>query len=366
MLHPIPDSPLRDALLKLVDIQRTLVEKLCALPKGSTVTLEWLKADVWPPPVDPDWVDDFWANNRVDVSGGKRVGRRELWMTTIANAESGPKQELLARMNEQLRFAELYHTPPAFRLEKTDKAYWDATDFRKAAKHLLNDFYTHCLDAAKGCPGAMLECAVTVTRREYLKGATPIICPYCDTSLQKVEVDHFLPKSSFPFLSVHPDNFVPSCHDSNEVTSHKGDHVPLDWNEGDQAARYFHPRLRSANGRYSLSFRDQGRQLVLSLVAEERAEQGRVDNLDSMFKITREFWGKALESQVQSVVEEAAEYIRNNGLYADRASIQKYLLDQSATYRRYIGRRPLQILLAYLYDFVAHDDELIGNTLLRI
>ncbi|MCA9065335.1 MAG: hypothetical protein KDA96_19840, partial [Planctomycetaceae bacterium] len=77
MLHKIDDSPLRDALLKLVEIQRTLVEKLCDLPKDATVTLDWLKRDVWPAPVDADWVEKFWKNDK---------GRRKTWIEEIAKA----------------------------------------------------------------------------------------------------------------------------------------------------------------------------------------------------------------------------------------------------------------------------------------
>ncbi len=371
MLHPIPNSPLRNALLKLVEIQQTLMEKLCALPADSIVSLDWLKVDVWPATVDPAWINKFWKNDKINVEvrdkngiiSKQSIGQRQWWMTIIGKADAGAKRELLDLMKEQVRFAELYGGQPTIRLEKSDRTYWEATDFRKAARNLLNDFYAPGLDPAKGCPGAMLECAVTVTRKEYLRGATPTICPYCDTSIQNVEVDHFLPKSSFPFLSVHPDNFIPSCHDSNEFTSHKGDRVPLEWDDADQAATYFHPRLRPAIGRYQLAFRDQGRRLSLSLVAVDRKEQRRVDNLDSMFKITEDFWGKALESKVQDVVDEVADQVRQGDVNADENAVRQYLLGRSLSFRRYIAKRPLHIFLDRLYDFVANDDELVKNAI---
>lgn len=371
MLHPIPRSPLRDALLKFVEIQRTLVEKLCALPVASTVTLDWLKTEVWPLPVERDWIDKFWKNDKINVEvpdengiiSKERMGQREWWMRIIAAADAGTKQELLDRMTEQGRFEDLYTVPPTLCLKKSDKAYWESTEFRRAARNLLNDFYAPGLDATKGCPGSMLECEVTVTRKEYLKDATPTICPYCDTTIQNVEVDHFFPKSSFPFLSIHPDNFVPSCHDSNEFTSHKGDRVPLEWDDADQALKYFHPRLRPANGRYQLAFRDHGRRLVLSLVALDPTEQIRVDNLDSMFKITADFWGKGLESQVQDVVEEVADQIRQGKVEAEENAVRHYLRERSSSFRRFIAKRPLHIFLDRLYDFIAEDAELVDIAL---
>lgn len=358
MLHPIPDSPLRDPLLKLVEIQRTLVEKLCALPPGSRGTPRWLKTTVWPTLGDPDWIDRFWESDN---------GSRKTWINIVAKASIAEKQELLQVMNEQHDYASLYSHPPRRTVTQTDVAFWKATPARKAMKELLNCFYSPWLGAQHGYPATMLSAPKKVTRLEYLRDALPILCPYCDTTLQSsAQVDHFLPKSSFPFLSVHPDNFVPSCFDSNEASLHKGDTPPLKWDEKDQAAKFFHPRLRPASNRYSLSFRDTGGRLILSLVAIDVSEQDRVDNLDKMFQLTKTFWGRTLEDEIQRVVEEVADHVRNNGLSADETAIRAYLNQQARTYRRYIGIRPLNIFFASLYAFIANDDQLVANTLKRI
>lgn len=58
------------------------------------------------------------------------------------------------------------------------------------------------------------------------------ICPYC-TIKNVTTVDHFLPKSEYPFLSVTPANLVPSCRDCN--TDKK---VSYPTNRDDQT---FHP-----------------------------------------------------------------------------------------------------------------------------
>jgi hypothetical protein len=358
MLHPIPESPLRDALLKLVEIQRTLVEKLCALPPGSRQTLKWLKTTVWPTLGDSDWIEKFWNNDK---------GARKKWINVIAKSSVAEKQEILQLMNEQHDYAGIYNDTPGRRMTKTDIAFWKATPVRKAVKELLLCFYSPWLGAQHGYSSAMLSTTVKVTRLEYLRHSMPPLCPYCDSSLQlSAQIDHFLPQSSFPFLSVHPDNFIPSCFDSNEASLHKGDTPPLNWDETNQAEKFFHPRLRPASGRYSLSFRDAGRRLTLSLVAIDVTEQDRVSNLDKMFQLTDVFWGRTLEDDVQRVVEEVADYIRGNGLSADEQSIRTYLRQQACTYRRYIGVRPLNIVYASIYEFVANDDQLVTNTLKRI
>lgn len=56
-------------------------------------------------------------------------------------------------------------------------------------------------------------------------------CPYCNlqfiytyenkTGKLRGEIDHFYPKSRYPFLAISLYNFVPSCHNCN--SSHKGD-----------------------------------------------------------------------------------------------------------------------------------------------
>lgn len=55
------------------------------------------------------------------------------------------------------------------------------------------------------------------------------ICPYCDIdttiSISNNEVEHFLPKSKFPFLSMNAYNLIPSCHACNKKSEGKGDSV---------------------------------------------------------------------------------------------------------------------------------------------
>lgn len=52
-------------------------------------------------------------------------------------------------------------------------------------------------------------------------------CPYCEHG-QVGELDHFLPKSEFPILSIIPLNLVPSCERCNKRKHHKR---PLSANE---------------------------------------------------------------------------------------------------------------------------------------
>lgn len=54
------------------------------------------------------------------------------------------------------------------------------------------------------------------------------VCPYCDINKinkDSVSVDHYLPKSTFPILSIYPDNLIVSCKACNE--SIKGENYLL-------------------------------------------------------------------------------------------------------------------------------------------
>lgn len=56
------------------------------------------------------------------------------------------------------------------------------------------------------------------------------LCPFCGEGVPR-NLDHFLPKSNYPFLSVTPENLVPSCRDCNmeksSIKPSNNDDVPL-------------------------------------------------------------------------------------------------------------------------------------------
>lgn len=44
-------------------------------------------------------------------------------------------------------------------------------------------------------------------------------CPYCESSVGLMQIDHFLPKIDYPFLSLDPLNLVPCCSACNQRKS---------------------------------------------------------------------------------------------------------------------------------------------------
>lgn len=56
-----------------------------------------------------------------------------------------------------------------------------------------------------------------------------VICPYCDIdttiSISNNEIEHFLPKSKYPYICMNANNLISSCHACNKKVEGKGDIV---------------------------------------------------------------------------------------------------------------------------------------------
>lgn len=131
------------------------------------------------------------------------------------------------------------------------------------------------------------------------------VCPYCDGALfhKRAKVDHFYPRSEYPFLAVVPENLVPACTDCNSVQV-KGAKSPLAPGTLNEAAEWFHPYHRTADGQFRIEFlppraNDQPRQL--RLVSDDASTQRRLDNLDGLLGIA-DFWADRLKHRMKSHV----------------------------------------------------------------
>ncbi|MEQ8962372.1 MAG: hypothetical protein RLP02_31345 [Coleofasciculus sp. C2-GNP5-27] len=59
------------------------------------------------------------------------------------------------------------------------------------------------------------------------------VCPACDFSATRSQVDHYLPISLYPHLSCHPFNLIPICSECNSLMV-KGNHDVLQKNSGNR------------------------------------------------------------------------------------------------------------------------------------
>lgn len=326
--------------------------KLCGLPPGSTVNRAWL-ATVWPKVSDVRWLDQFWDNQKDDVT---KVGARAKWCNDIAAATTAEKQKIQELLTEQLRFKELYDHPPTLRLTFHN---WKGT-VMSAVNNLLESFYTKLFYKSIGI-GFPSADGSRFFNRDYI-GEGPAVCPYTDGSVHDTTLDHFLPKDQFPMLSCHPDNLIPCSTDANKG-SHKGAICPLDEDEQDQAANWFHPRLRSAIGSYTVTFdwddpsKPQAR--IEALAADDHV---RVQRLESMFGL-RELWSKALMPEVHFVAGEIRDVLQEDSILPSVPIVRAKLKQWAKRKRNRIGHDPLAIRTTALYEHILHDAKLFANVM---
>jgi len=294
------------------------------------------------------WVKRFWEKDKKN--------RRDS-ILTLAAASAADKQRVIEIADEQLRFRELWQPPCAVTLHKID---WKQEPFASLNK-LLKSFYAPLFYDAEGY--AFSHCSLA--KSAFLEGidcSARKVCPYCDNYLQKPELDHFLPKDDFPFLSCHPDNLIPSCHDSNSI-SHKGTNIPLDLEEADQTANWFHPRWRSARHQFKVEI---GVKPDLSLTARlaplAAHDEQRVSNLDKMFKLS-EFWSRHIQDELLLIGSQVSDLLQSEDAEADEHLVKKKLMLLAKLRHREIGKRGLAICHTALYQFAADTPSVVSDIL---
>jgi hypothetical protein len=352
MLHKVPDSKYRRRLLRVVVLQRRLMNALCSLPPTTIVNFAWLQG-TWPS-ISTEWVRRFLEND---------TGKRHLWINTIASAGANDKQTIRALLEEQLRFAELYHNQPTVTLTVHD---WEPPVF--AAVHsLLKSFYDPYFYKKEGfeIPGGE-----KFHKDKFIEGFSPKvkICPYTDNYFQDTKLDHFLPKDSFPMLSCHPDNLVPCNTDSNSF-EHKGKIPPIDPFEPEQAANWFHPRWRPAssveNGAFQATYRlafapGATPQPEVEFVAINAQDQPRLDNMAKMFGLSN-FWGKYLDDEVQSVAGDVQGWLQEDCKEPSEVNVRDYVLRCARQEKKRIGRDGLAIVKSFFYEHIAYTPVLLSQ-----
>lgn len=346
MLHEIPDSALRARLLEVVEMQRQLMDALCALPEGSVVNQPWLRA-LWPA-VPEEWIQSFWENDK---------GNRSIWITAIAAAPAADKRTIRNLLEEQLRFSELYPNPATIRLTHHN---WAAGAFN-AANSLLKSFYAPLFYKNEGYVNPDGQ---YFHKDHFIDAFDPPvkICPYTDCRFQDTKLDHFLPKDKFPMLSCHPDNLIPCSTDSNSG-GHKGTETPLNLDEADQARDWFHPRLRSAKDTYRLEFPDDpAPQPRVNFIALLHVNQTRLDKMERMFGLS-DFWGRYLDDELQMLSGDVRGMLEIDGVMPTMVSVQVCVLQRATQERRRIGKDDLAIVKSYFYEHVANTPVLLDQIL---
>lgn len=343
MLHPVLNSSKRARLLEIVDLQRQLIDALCALAPGSRPRQAWL-AGVWPT-LPSEWITRFWKNSK---------GKRARWIVKVAMASTPEKQQILDLCTEQLSFQKLYAVP-AHSLTVNG---WK-TPAQSAVKKLLLSFYAPMFYKDEGFPDA----AGAIFHKDlFIAGFAPRVrvCPYTDNYIQDTKLDHFFPKEAFPMLSCHPDNLIPCSTDPNSG-GHKGSNLPMDPEELDQTSNWFHPRWRSAKGTFDLSFPDGPQpQPRIRFDAKNANDQVRLENMAKMFGLG-EFWGGFLDDEVQNVSSDVKGWLDSDGIASTQTNVHACLINLANQQGRRIGKDGLAIVKSYFFRHIANTPILLAQ-----
>lgn len=164
------------------------------------------------------------------------------------------------------------------------------------------------------------------------------VCPACDSRKSpqiggKVfdDADHFLPKSKYPFLSLHPFNLFPLCIYCNRPI--KGDKDIIDDINNAPLVNIFHPYKRPALEQIEvIVYRDQtGYSKLGNLIDKGGMPSRRLSNLNRVFKISGK-WGGELQNNRKAIINEIIEagggfknFIKNNNLILTPTEIQDEL-----------------------------------------
>ena len=105
------------------------------------------------------------------------------------------------------------------------------------------------------------------------------------------DVDHYFPKSSYPFLSVHPANLGPIC---KEWDYHKRDIDPIGQHQNEPLIHIFLPYKRSVLDHIEIQMKrkatgDYEIQLLDTFCLSTRGYSRRIQNLNRLFHL-QELW----------------------------------------------------------------------------
>jgi len=246
------------------------------------------------------------------------------------------------------------------------------------ARQILLSFYEHIL-ADDGVPAAVLGEAACLDHQTFLRSfqksqRTIRVCPGCDGQRLQVQgttiranIDHFLPKSEYPFLAVHPLNLAPFCTECNQTRKGSKDALAAAGVHG--LHDIYHPYIRGAHDDVRVVVERDGRNKPHIRLLPAAADAQSIARYNSLIHILdlENFWQGTLcedphdESQIEAEIERALRNATQDERAAreqyDDAELRQKLARISQGMTRDIGSIPYSVAARAYAQWLATDQQ---------
>ncbi len=306
----------------VVRLQRQLLEAICDVSVcGTHVTEPWVITQL--PQLDHQWVTGLCQSYK-----SKQKPRMTLlaYMEAMADYPPAVKTELLEAFKHDLQVLEdLERGVRPGRTMRGIQAIGNKQQ-QKEIRAFFELFYEPNFDKGKGYPTTTIgNQPVNFDRSHFVEqfkdeNTFTAVCPLCDGQRGIAQVDHFYPKSRYPFLSCHPLNLIPICKDCNMAPC-KGEKPPIAHRaQTNQMEEWFHPVLEPLadwtdsathpnSSQFRIEFKRKNGPTAPVPASDDRRTTKRLENLDKLIRINSR-WHDELKNQYMAAIRIIQSYRR--------------------------------------------------------
>jgi len=160
------------------------------------------------------------------------------------------------------------------------------------------------------------------------------------------DTDHFLPKSKYPFYSVHPYNLVPICLECNRDI--KGDTDPIDDPQDDPLLNIFYPYFRPAIENINVLVKERAMgELTVCIEDKVSHPSRRVQNLDNILRLESRWHGwlkDVVKKRIVSQILDDRNLLKREHLARDEQKLKASLEDHLKGRKEDIGKQAMYVL----------------------
>lgn len=300
MLHKVFSVMENNRIQRLIKIQSALIDFICD-PDNPLDDIEQAELQQKVTQVCPDRAVAAWINR-------KNSKIRSLIKPVVEYLVENPnaRSHLEATFRNDFSFHE--HNGDntfLFNFSKLDD------DLKKLLKTMMIFMYDNLVN--DGYSDSLMQDGTAFTRGDFIliweeQNSSLNVCPACDGKApdrqggeRKSDLDHYLPKSKYPLLALHPHNLVPICIECNQRI--KMEKNPIEHDNMELLTNSFLPYgLIAAIDLINVSCkRDSAGAMYIVITAKDNAYTIPVISLNSIFALEERWSGRIDEVKKEFV-----------------------------------------------------------------